>query len=63
MFGLNLTAYKCCNLRILKYKLVKFSTHRKLVHIIIIIIIIIIKICNTHLSTLLGVQGVETEKT
>ena len=31
--------------------------------IIIIIIIVIIKICSAHISTLLGAQGAETEKT
>ena len=31
--------------------------------VIIIIIIIIIKICSAHISTLLGAQGAETEKT
>ena len=29
----------------------------------VIIIIIIIKICSAHISTLLGAQGAETEKT
>ena len=34
-----------------------------LFNVIIIIIIIIIKICSAHISTLLGAQGTETEKT
>ena len=35
----------------------------EIIILLIIIIIIIIKICSAHISTLLGAQGAETEKT
>ena len=42
---------------------VKISQNVDILPKVYLIIIIIIKICSAHISTLLGAQGAETEKT